>query len=420
MVCPARRSPRRLMVAGLCLVAFGLAGCHAVSNKASVNTNAGNQLTIYSSLPLQGPEAADSQAIVNGEKLALAQAQGAIGQFRISYESLDDTKPSAAGVWNPDVTSSNAKAAAQDNSTIAYLGDLDSGASAISLPLTNAASILQISPGSPYVGLTSSQDAGQDEPGRFYVNGQHTFGRLIPGDQVQAEAQAMLMHRLSVSNLYVINDQNPFELSLAELVAGDAHLQGVNVIADDGVSPDATDYSGEVHKVLASGADAVFFSGGAGPGSVRLWQQLAAADPHLILLGSDALANAAFTSAIGAAVAHTYLTTPQLPLSLYPAAARSVLREYARAFGIPASAPALYGYEAMNVTLQAIRAAGSRGNDRLAVVRAFFGIRDRRSVLGSYSVLASGDTTLSEYAVDRVVGGLPVFDFLLRPAPPAS
>ena len=75
------------------------------------------------------------------------------------------------GVWDPGLTAADAKAAAQDKTTIAYLGDYDSGASAISLPLVNAAGILQISPASPYVGLTSARDAGQDEPDRFYPTG---------------------------------------------------------------------------------------------------------------------------------------------------------------------------------------------------------------------------------------------------------
>ena len=40
-------------------------------------------LTIYSGLPLRGPGAAQSRSIVNGEKLALAQARGRIGRFKI-------------------------------------------------------------------------------------------------------------------------------------------------------------------------------------------------------------------------------------------------------------------------------------------------------------------------------------------------
>ncbi len=174
----------------------------------------GNQLTIYSSLPLQGPSAGISEEIVGGEKLALAGAGGRIGPFKVSYVSLDDSN-ATTGEWSPGVTATNAKMAAQDTSTIAYLGDYNSGASAVSLPLINAAGILQVSPASPYVGLTSSLDAGQDEPERFYPAGRRTFGRLQPGDPAQAQAQVALMRSLGVKRLYVLNDQGPFEVPLA-------------------------------------------------------------------------------------------------------------------------------------------------------------------------------------------------------------
>ena len=136
---------------GAALVAV-VSGCGGVSGAAS---SQGNQLTVYSSLPLQGPSGAISQQIVDGEKLALHDSGGHIGPFKISYDSQDDSSPTS-GQWDPSVTASDAKTAADDPSTIAYLGDYNSAATAISLPLINAADILQVSPASPTCGLTSS------------------------------------------------------------------------------------------------------------------------------------------------------------------------------------------------------------------------------------------------------------------------
>jgi branched-chain amino acid transport system substrate-binding protein len=70
----------------------------------------------------------------------------------------------------------------------------------------------------------------------------------------------------------------------------------------------------------------------------------------------------------------------------------------------------LYGYEAMSVVLDAIRQAGSQGNNRQAVIDQFFATRNRNSVIGRYSIEADGETTLSPYAVDRVLSGRPVFN----------
>ena len=163
----------------------------------------------------------------------------------------------------------------------------------------------------------------------------------------------------------------------------------------------------------------MFFSGAPDAGAVALWQQLHAADTHLRLLGSSALAEPSFAARIGSAAAHTYLTTPLLPRSLYPPAALRVLAEYRRRFHQAPGAHALYGYEAMSSVLLAIRRAGRHGDDREAVIHQFFAIRDRDSVLGRYSVLPDGDTTLSRYAVDRVRGGRLVF-YRAFDLPPAS
>ncbi len=386
-----------------------LAGCGGVGVSGAATTAVGSQMTIYSSLPLQGPSGAASQQIVNGEKLALADAAGRVGAFKVSYVSEDDSSPTS-GKWTPGVTASNAKTAADDTTTIAYLGDYDSAATAVSLPLINAAGILQVSPASPYVGLTSSRDAGQDEPERFYPTGRRTFGRLQPGDPGQAAAQAKLMTGLGVHSVYVLNDQDPFQVPLSEIVAGDAERTGISVAGDDGLDvTDSTTFTGEVEKISKSGAQAVFFSGGTEAGTVALWRQLHSADPSLLLLGSSTLANGSFTSQLGAAAASTYITTPVLPPSLYPPSSAHVLADYRRIFGGEPGADALYGYEAMSVVLDAIRSAGSRGNDRQSVIDQFFAVRNRDSVLGRYSIEADGETTLGRYGVDRVVNGQPAF-----------
>jgi len=68
----------------------------------------------------------------------------------------------------------------------------------------------------------------------------------------------------------------------------------------------------------------------------------------------------------------------------------------------------------MAVVLDAIRRAGESGDDRDAVVNAFFDTRDRHSVLGTYSIDDVGDTTLGRLAGYRVRGGRPEFVTPLR------
>ncbi|TMK23567.1 MAG: hypothetical protein E6G62_11855, partial [Actinobacteria bacterium] len=252
--------------------------------------------------------------------------------------------------------------------------------------------------------------AGQDEPERFYPTGRRTFARLQPGDPGQAAAQVRLMQALGVHRVYVLDDQDPFEMPLAQLVTGDAQRAGIAVAAHDSISvTPGGSYAGEVEKVLESGAQAVFFAGGAGPGAAGLFKQLHIANPRLSLLGPSAMVSDSFTSPLGAAAGSTYLTTPVLPARMYPRSAQRVLSEYRRSFGAQAESYALYGYEAMSAVLGAIRSAGSHGNDRQAVIDRFFAATHPDSVLGPYSIEADGETTLANYGVDRVVNGRPVF-----------
>jgi branched-chain amino acid transport system substrate-binding protein len=374
-----------------------------------VAQSVGGQLTVYSSLPLQGPAAGISQQILGGEKLALADAGGRVGRFTVSYVSLDDSSPTS-GEWDPGVTAANAKAAAQDRTTIACLGDFNSDATAISLPLTNAAGILQVSPASPYVGLTSSLDAGQGEPERFYLAGKRTFGRVAPGDPVQAATQVALLRELGVHRLYVVADQDPFDAPLAQIVAGDAERAGIEVLGNDTVTiAPGSIFTGEVAKIAESAAQAVFVSATATSEAAFLARQLHAAAPHLSLLASSTMLNTVFTSNLGAAESATFLGSPVLAARLYPASAQRVLAQYIHHFAAAPEPYVLYGYEAMSAVLAAIRAAGDRGDDRRAVIGKFFATHDRNSVLGVYSMQPSGETTMSSYAIDRVVKGTPVF-----------
>ena len=180
----------------------------------------------------------------------------------VVFEGGDPRRPYViGGLWNgndkpPEINLMGVTALGLGFAT--YLGELGSQATAVSLPLINAAGILQVSPGSPYVGLTSSRDAGQDDI--HYLN--RFQDRLQLGDPAQALAQVALMRSLHVRKVYALDDQDAFEVPLAELVAGEAAHAGIAVAAHDSIAVAAgSTYTGEVEKIQRSGADAVFFAG---------------------------------------------------------------------------------------------------------------------------------------------------------------
>src|SRR4051794_22311863 len=151
----------RPMAASGCLVAvLGLTvaacGSDSSDNAPPASTAASKAVTIYSSYPLQGAGRAQSEAAVNGAKLALEQAGGKAGAIRVTYKPLDDATAQAAN-WTPEQTSANARKAAQDKSTAVYLGEFNSGARAGSIPILNEAGNAPNNPGEKGGGLDPRQ-----------------------------------------------------------------------------------------------------------------------------------------------------------------------------------------------------------------------------------------------------------------------
>jgi branched-chain amino acid transport system substrate-binding protein len=411
----------RSLAASGCLVtalALGVAACGGDDNndKSSGGGGGGGRtaLTIYSSLPLQGDSRPQSTDVVNGEKLALEEAGGKVGKFTIKYVSLDDAT-AAAGKWDPGQTSADARKAAQDPSTIAYLGEFNSGASAISIPILNESNTLQISPSNTYVGLTRAEGADKGEPDKYYPAGKRTFGRVVPADHIQAAAQVTYQKDQGCKKTYILNDKEVYGKGIAVQVENIGKAQGLAIAGNDGIDTKAANFRSLATKVKGSGADCMFFGGITQNKGVQVFKDVHAANPTMKLFGPDGVAESAFSEKLGSDVEkQTYITNPTLDPKLYPPAAQDFFAKFKEKFGNDPQPYAIYGYEAMKVALLAIQNAGDKGNDKQAVIDAFFKIKDRDSVLGKYSIDENGDTTLSDYGADRVEGGKLVFDKVIK------
>jgi branched-chain amino acid transport system substrate-binding protein len=411
----------RSLAASGCLVtalALGVAACGGSDDDKSSSSGGGGggrtSLTIYSSLPLQGDSRPQSEDVVNGEKMALAEAGGKVGKFTIKYSSLDDST-AATGKWDPGQTSADARKAAQDPSTIAYLGEFNSGGSAISIPILNEANTLQISPSNTYVGLTRSEGADKGEPDKYYPAGKRTFGRVVPADHIQAAAQVTYQKDQGCKKTYIVNDKEVYGKGISTQVANIAKAQGLAIAANDGFDTKAANFRTVAAKIKSSGADCFFFGGILQNKGAQMFKDVNAANPNMKLFGPDGVADSAFTTKLGSAVEKmTYITNPTLDPKLYPPAAQDFFAKFKEKYGKDPEPYAIYGYEAMKVALLAIQNAGDKGNDKQAVIDAFFKIKDRDSVLGKYSIDENGDTTLADYGSDRVEGGKLVFDKVIK------
>lgn len=394
--------------------ATGLAACgSSTKEEARGGSVIGDTLTVYSSLPLRGPFAGRMRSLVNGEKLAIADAGGMVGDFVIKYASLDD----AAGPdgWDASATADNARAAARDPTTIAYLGDADFGATAISLPILNEAGVAQVSPASTYPGFTSAAvGTEKGEPDKYEPSGVPTFARVIPTDVVEGEAQAAYQRAEGCRRTLVVAGKDVPARASAAAVTAALGRAGIGAGEPQSVDLASDDQAQAAQAARAAGADCVFVGAGPDARPVALWQALHAALPAARLFAPAALARPGFLGALsGPEQAVTRITQPILPRPLLNARGRDVLRRYRERFGAPAPVEMLYGYEAMALVLDTLRRAGDRANERTYVAGLLRTARRPDSVLGPYAIRPDGDTTLRRFSGYGVRSGVPVFDRVL-------
>ena len=223
-------------MAVLCLfgvLALGVAACGEDEDEGGGSgggTAEGTELTIYSSLPLQGTSKGQSEAVIDGEMLALKQAGGKVGKFTIKYESLDDSTAQNPGTADEAQTADNARKAVSDPTTIAYLGEFNSGGTKISLPILNKAGIPQISPSNTAVGLTTNEPGSDPgEPDKYYPTGKRTYARIVPRDTIQGAALATIMKEDGCKTVAIANDKTTYGAGLGRNIELSAKEWGLQV-----------------------------------------------------------------------------------------------------------------------------------------------------------------------------------------------
>jgi branched-chain amino acid transport system substrate-binding protein len=408
----------RLVTAGAITIAAALAIAVALGVWSG-----SRELTIYASLPLHGSERQRSMDVAAGMRLALKQAGGKAGSFAIKFTVLDDSTAEARG-WAPKAVTGNALKAAEDDSTAVYLGDLESAASAQSIPILSRARVAQISPSSTAVGLTSrGPGAVRGEPEKYYTGGFRNYVRIVPSDAVQARALASVMRGDGCTRTAILHDGGLYGSGLARSLRILMQAGDQKVVIDELAALGSAARERELaRRVAGSGADCVVFSGNTRTGSVEIFEALAAALPRARLYGSDGVANRPFTDVeLGGlpttVAARVKLTLPAVGRTALDAEGKRFLAQFVRAYPDNRNPDpyAIYGYEAMALALDAI--ARSRTGTRQDIVHAVFATKHRRSVIGTYSIDRNGDTTLTRYGLFAIRDGAPIFERTIQASP---
>jgi branched-chain amino acid transport system substrate-binding protein len=320
-----------LMCCLLGVFALGAGGCGDDDDDGG--GAATETLDVYSSLPLQGASRPQTTAMVEGIRLAVQQHKGRAGGYDIKYTSLDDSI-AQAGTWTPEATSSNAREVAQDDNAIVYIGEFNSGASAISIPILNEVPIAQVSPANTAVGLTSDgPGADTGEPEKYYPTGERHYLRIIPKDTIQGAALATVMKEDGCENVAILNDKEVYGAGLVRNIDGSAKELGLDVVTNEGIDPKAPNFRSVAAGLRRDGTDCVVYAGITANGAVQLYKDVHATMPDINLYGPDGVAESGFSDpnegGIPADVqAKTKVTVATLSPNDYPPEGREFFADF--------------------------------------------------------------------------------------------
>jgi branched-chain amino acid transport system substrate-binding protein len=210
-----------------------------------------------------------------GERRALAAAGGRAGGLRIRLRELPATDDEPDHPWDPALVSENADRAADDPTAIAYLGELDYGATAVSLPVTNNAGLLQVSPGDGLTSLTQrAPGRPRAGPERYYPTDERSFVRVGPTDLQEGEYLLERVRAGGAGSIAVVFDRNIYGRELAGQILARARRAGLEPVASEEYRGQLEEIVDIARRLAEADPDAVIYAGVAGRGTERLLDEI--------------------------------------------------------------------------------------------------------------------------------------------------
>ena len=367
---------------------------------------------IVSSLPRTGSAKQQTDAIVRGLRMAIEEAEGKVGPFRVEYLDLDDAT-AAAGQWTSEAEAANARRALQDPDVVAYIGTYNSGAAKVSMPILNLGDLLMVSPANTAVGLTKPGLGEPGEPNVYRPTGRLNYTRVVPADDLQGPLSADWAQERGVKKVYILDDSEVYGKGIADLFDERCREIGIEVLGHDSIDAKAQEFKSLMASVKAAGPDLVYFGGTTQSKGGQLAKDMVSAGITALLMVPDGCREQVFIDSAGAAnlEGRCFVTFGGLPPEKLTGKGSEFVERYKKKFGELPEAYAVYGYEAACVALQAIRDAGVK--DRRGISVAALAIKDFDGALGRWGFDENGDTTMRTLTVSVVKNGKFEFEEVL-------
>ena len=378
------------------VMALSLAGCSGGSMDDSSSSSAkasGDSITIGTVTTNSGTAAAYGEAEVKGFELAVSEinAKGGINGKKVKLESMDDKGDAteASNAYNK---------LAGDNNVLAVAGPTISATTAAVAPLADQSKLVTIAP-------AATSDSIE--------TGNYLF-RTCFKDSYQGEVAARFAaENLKVKKVAVLyGTGDPYSSGVGEAFAKAAEKLGLEVVDNESSSSaDDTEYSAQLQKIQASGAEllyAPYYYSVAGP---YIIPQARSVGFEGYVMGPDGYDGLKLTGD-KSQYNKTYYTTHYSADDNTNTKVQDFIKSYKSKNNAEPNTFAALGYDTIYMIKQAIEKAGenaTREDVRNAVAGMTFD-----GVTGKFTMDKSGSPTKS-VTVLEMKDGKPVYNTTVQP-----
>lgn len=389
-------STKFIAASAAAVMALSLAGCSGGSMDDSSSSNAkasGDSITIGTVTTNSGTAAAYGEAEVKGFELAVSEinAKGGINGKKVKLESMDD-KGDATEASNAFNKLSG------DNNVLAVAGPTISATTAAVAPLADQAKLATIAP-------AATSDSIE--------TGNYLF-RTCFKDSYQGEVAARFAaENLKVKKVAVLyGTGDPYSSGVGEAFAKAAEKLGLEVVdKESSSSADDTEYSTQLQKIQASGAEllyAPYYYSVAGP---YIIPQARSVGFEGYVMGPDGYDGLKLTGD-KSQYNKTYYTTHYSADDNTNTKVQDFIKSYKEKNNAEPNTFAALGYDTIYMLKQAIEKAGknaTREDVRNAVTGMNFD-----GVTGKFTMDKSGSPTKSVIVLE-MKDGKPVYNTTVQP-----
>ena len=378
------------------VMALSLAGCSggSMDDSSSSSTKAsGDSITIGTVTTNSGTAAAYGEAEVKGFELAVSEinAKGGINGKKVKLESMDDKGDAteASNAYNK---------LAGDNNVLAVAGPTISATTAAVAPLADQSKLVTIAP-------AATSDSIE--------TGNYLF-RTCFKDSYQGEVAARFAaENLKVKKVAVLyGTGDPYSSGVGEAFAKAAEKLGLEVVdKESSSSADDTEYSAQLQKIQASGAEllyAPYYYSVAGP---YIIPQARSVGFEGYVMGPDGYDGLKLTGD-KSQYNKTYYTTHYSADDNTNTKVQDFIKSYKSKNNAEPNTFAALGYDTIYMIKQAIEKAGknaTREDVRNAVASMTFD-----GVTGKFTMDKSGSPTKSVIVLE-MKDGKPVYNTTVQP-----